>query len=232
MSSRSTEPGPGTLPGLGYRFKNPELLTQALTHRSCGPRHNERLEFLGDGLLNFVTADLLYLERPQVPEGDLSRLRARLVRDRTLAEIARELELGPHLRLGSGELKSGGFLRESILADALEAIVGAVYIDGGFNAARELVVHLLRRRIDELPDAEDLKDPKTRLQEYLQARGLPLPEYLLVSESGADHDRRFVVACQTSLMENSPEAEAASRRKAEQAAARKALDALTGKPGS
>jgi len=211
------------LPGLGYIFRNEALLDQALTHRSCGSHNNERLEFLGDGLLNFVTAELLYHARPDVPEGDLSRLRARLVRDRTLAHIATELELGQYLKLGTGELKSGGFLRQSILADTIEALIGAAYLDGGFDAARLLVQELLDSRIRDLPDAESLKDPKTRLQEYLQARGLDLPIYSILAQQGPDHQREFTVDCQVSLLDRPVVATAGSRRKAEQAAALKAL---------
>ena len=197
-----------------------------MTHRSCGSRNNERLEFLGDGLLNFVVADLLYHERPDVPEGDLSRLRARLVRDRTLAEIALELELGRYIRLGPGELKSGGYLRESILADALEAIIGAAYLDGGFDAARTLVEDLIETRLIALPDAEALKDAKTRLQEYMQAQGLKLPEYSVLEEQGPDHARQFTIRCKVSLLEEAVVATASSRRKAEQAAASIALERL------
>lgn len=230
MSSRSTDRSPHSLPGLDYCFHDPELLIRALTHRSHGDFHNERLEFLGDGFLNFVVAEWLYRIHPDAPEGDLSRLRARLVRGSTLAEIAAELGLGAHLRLGAGERKSGGTLRASILANALEAVIGAVYVDGGFNKAQELVQRLIRSRLESLPDAEALKDPKTRLQEYLQARGEPLPDYRLVGESGADHDRRFRVACRTSLSDHHTEAEAETRRKAEQAAARRMLRQLTGEP--
>ena len=215
-----------TLPGLHYRFKDEGLLSQALTHRSCGAHNNERLEFLGDGLLNFVVADLLYHERPDVPEGDLSRLRARLVRDRTLARIAVELELGQYLRLGPGELKSGGYLRESILADAIEALIGAVYLDGGFDAARLLVQRLIATRLASLPDAESLKDAKTRLQEYLQAQGLALPEYSVLHEDGPDHARLFTVRCDVDLLQQPVVATAGSRRKAEQAAAAVALEQL------
>ncbi len=215
-----------SLPGFAYRFSDPALLRQALTHRSHGDSHYERLEFLGDALLNFVVAESLYHQRPHVNEGDLSRLRSRLVRDSTLAKIAQEVDLGDSLRLGGGELKSGGYLRESILADCLEAIIGAVYLDGGFESARSLVLRLLASRIESLPDAEALKDPKTRLQELLQARGLPLPKYRLVAESGADHAKQFQVACCVALLDEVVEASAGSRRKAEQAAARQVLARL------
>lgn len=224
---------PDSLPGLSYRFRDPDLLEQALTHRSCGNPHNERLEFLGDALLNFATAELLFRAHPQVPEGGLSRMRARLVRDRTLAEIARELDLGRHVRLGPGELKSGGYLRESILADALEAILGATLLDGGFEAGRALVETLIVPRLRALPDAEQLKDPKTRLQELLQGQGLALPVYEVIEEQGADHDRQFTVACSAEPLIERVVAIAGSRRKAEQAAAREALDRIRNpEPGS
>lgn len=236
MSKRSGELlRQGSLPGLDYQFRDPELLNRALTHRSFGGTHNERLEFLGDGLLNLIVAETLYLAHPEAPEGDLSRLRARLVRESTLAEIAGEIGMGSHLRLGTGERKSGGSLRASILADALEAVIGAVYLDGGFGPARELVRRMFRTRLESLPDAESLKDPKTRLQEYLQARGLPLPDYSLVKTSGAEHDRKFRIACRTSLFDQPTEAEAGTRRKAEQAAAHRMLIRISqdsGKRGS
>lgn len=227
MPNSSTEPQrAASLKGLPYTFEDPGLLEQALTHRSRGNPHNERLEFLGDALLNFTIAALLYDERPRSAEGDLSRMRARLVRDRTLAEIARELNLGDHVLLGPGELKSGGYLRESILADALEAIFGAVLLDGGVDAARRVVESLLKPRLAALPAADMLKDPKTRLQELLQARGLALPDYTVVEERGADHLREFTVECGVELLEAPVRATASSRRKAEQAAARGVLERL------
>jgi len=208
------------LPGIGYEFADPALLTRALTHRSHGPGHYERLEFLGDGLLNMVAAEMLYQRRPHAPEGDLSRLRSRLVRDRTLAQIATELGLSDYLRLGQGERKSGGFLRESILADVVEALIGAIFIDGGFDEARRVVRELLDERERQLPDADRLKDPKTRLQELLQGHGHPLPEYEVMAESGADHIKQFQVECRVGNLVPPVSAEAGSRRKAEQAAAR------------
>lgn len=212
---------------LGYRFAQPELLKLALSHRSRGNPNNERLEFLGDAVLNMVVAELLYRARPDVPEGDLSRLRARIVRERTLAEVARELDIGDNLSLGPGELKSGGFLRDSILADALEAIIGAVFLDGGFDDARAMVERLTSERIAALPDAELLKDAKTRLQEWLQGRSLELPDYEVVDVRGADHDRQFTVVCRIGILDEAIHATAASRRKAEQAAALKALDTIS-----
>lgn len=220
MSSRSVTSLPTCIAGIDYQFSDPELLQRALTHRSHGPGHYERFEFLGDSLLNFVAADILFQNRPHAPEGDLSRLRSRLVRDVTLAEIATELGLGEHLRLGMGEMKSGGFLRESILADVLEAIFGAIYLDGGFEAARQVVRGLLQQRELELPDADRLKDPKTRLQELLQGHGHELPEYNVIAESGADHVKQFEVECRVGPLQPPVRAKAASRRKAEQAAAR------------
>lgn len=227
MFSPSTDSRrPSTLKGLGYEFRHADLLRLALTHRSCGNPNNERLEFLGDGVLNMVVAELLFHARPNVPEGDLSRLRARIVRERTLAEVARFLALGDHVALGPGELKSGGFLRDSILADALEAVIGAVFLDGGFDAARSLVDRLMSERIQALPDAETLKDPKTRLQELLQARGLKLPEYEVIDERGADHDRTFSVVCRAEILNEPIQATSTSRRKAEQAAAKRALETI------
>jgi ribonuclease III len=227
MSSRSTEAQyRGLQKALRYRFRQLELLNLALSHRSRGNPNNERLEFLGDAVLNMVVAALLYRARPQVPEGDLSRLRARIVRERTLAEVARELQLGDYVLLGPGELKSGGFLRDSILADALEAIIGAVFLDGGFECAANLVECLMSDRIADLPDAEQLKDAKTRLQERLQSRSLDLPDYEVVDQRGADHDRQFTVVCRVAMLEAPMQATASSRRKAEQAAALKALDEI------
>jgi len=217
---------PDHIPGINYRFRDPRLLEQALTHRSHGGPHYERLEFLGDSLLNLGVAELLYHARPHADEGDLSRMRSRLVRDVTLAEIARDLDLSRYLRLGQGELRSGGFLRESILADTMEALIGAVYLDGGFGAARQLVTELIERRLAELPDAELLKDPKTRLQELLQAHGHDLPDYAVLAESGADHAKRFLVRCSIGGLLPPVQAEASSRRKAEQAAARQMHRAL------
>ena len=222
-----------TLPGIDYRFRDPGLLERALTHRSCGPGHYERLEFLGDSLLSLVISEQLYYQRPHAPEGDLSRLRSRLVRDVTLASVARELELGEHLRLGAGELKSGGFLRESILADVFEAIIGAIFLDGGFAEARRVVCEVFKSRLESLPEADTLKDPKTRLQELLQAHGHELPKYEVIEESGADHAKCFRVECRVGGLIAPVTAEAASRRKAEQAAARIMHDRLNEflKPG-
>lgn len=212
--------------GIDYVFNDPGLLQQALTHRSFGTPHYERLEFLGDSLLNLVAADLLFQTHPHAPEGDLSRLRSRLVRDVTLASIAQELELSQHLRLGIGEKKSGGFLRESILADVVEALIGAIYLDGGFEQTYKAVAELLSTRLASLPPAESLKDPKTKLQEFLQGQGLALPEYAVVEENGQDHAKEFLVSCRVQDQTSTTKARASSRRKAEQKAAELMLEKL------
>jgi ribonuclease-3 len=211
---------------LGYRFRDSALLQEALTHRSAGSRNNERLEFLGDGVLNFVIGAELFERFPSASEGDLSRLRASLVKGDQLARLARQMELGDYLTLGSGELKSGGFRRASILADALEAIMGAVYRDGGFAAAAALILDLYRDALDSVHEAGAIKDPKTRLQELLQSRKLPLPEYAIVSVSGESHNQSFTVACRVTGLETEALGQGASRRKAEQDAARHALGML------
>ncbi|HKJ10220.1 MAG TPA: ribonuclease III [Gammaproteobacteria bacterium] len=213
---------------LDHDFRNPELLDFALTHRSAGSRNNERLEFLGDAILSLVIAEALYRQLPSATEGELSRLRATLVRQETLAEIARGLELGEYLTLGSGELKSGGFRRDSILSDALEAIFGALYMDGGFEAARQCIARLFAERLDSLPSAAALKDPKTRLQEYLQSRRVALPEYEVLEARGQAHDQTFRVQCRIPGTEHSSHGQGGSRRKAEQDAAQRMLAALGG----
>ena len=213
---------------LHYRFYDKGLLTRALTHRSANGRNNERLEFLGDAVLDFVISEALFVLRPDASEGDLSRLRASLVKDTSLAGIAPELGLGEHLILGSGERKSGGFRRRSILADALEAIFGAVYLDAGFDAAKALIENVFARRLEELPDAEELRDPKTRLQEWLQARGLSLPVYDLVEVTGKSHAQTFAVTCTVTELSQTSDGKATSRRKAEQEAARHMLQLLSG----
>jgi ribonuclease-3 len=210
---------------LDYRFRNASLFLQALTHRSAPGSSNERLEFLGDAVLDVVVSEALYLALPEAPEGDLSRLRASLVRDSSLAELAAELGLGKHLVLGSGERKAGGHRRDSILADALEALFGAVYLDHGFDTAAAFVRRAFGDRLKQFPDIEDLRDPKTRLQEWLQARGLPLPEYELVAVSGKAHEQRFEVRCTVSDRASTP-GEGTSRRGAEQSAAEAMLDGL------
>lgn len=211
---------------LGHQFNDPGLLREALTHRSVGSRNYERLEFLGDGILNFVIAAELYHRFPRASEGDLSRLRATLVKGDRLAEVAKGLNLGDYLVLGSGELKSGGFRRVSILADALEAVFGAVYLDAGFDAGRRLILNLYGDLLSSLPDPAELKDPKTRLQEALQARGLPLPEYSVIHVSGAPHKQVFRVSCRLTGLDVVTEGAGSSRRKAEQDSAREALERL------
>jgi ribonuclease-3 len=212
--------------GIDYRFDDPQLLREALTHRSLGAGNNERLEFLGDSVLNMVIAMRLYELQPEAQEGDLSRMRARLVRGSTLAEVASAINLGQQIKLGEGELKSGGFRRASILADAFEALLGAIFIDGGYPACRKVILQLFDSLIVALPDVEELKDPKTRLQEWLQARGRALPEYTLVAEEGADHAKNFRVSCR--LVDDGTMVEQCgrSRRKAEQAAAADILELL------
>jgi ribonuclease-3 len=211
---------------LGYRFRDPALLQAALTHRSASRTNYERLEFLGDSVLNFVVALLAFRAFPEAPEGDLSRFRAALVSAPSLAAVAGSLELGEQLRLGSGELKSGGFRRDSILADALEAVIGAIYLDGGLDAASGTVARLLGGKLAELPSAETLKDPKTRLQEQLQSRGLALPRYALEEIGGEPHEQWFVASCEAPELGLRYAGRGSSRRRAEQDAAQKLLDAI------
>ena len=210
----------------GYVFAQTELCHAAVTHRSAGADHNERLEFLGDSMLNCVVARLLYEAHPEADEGALSRLRATLVSGETLAQIAAELGLGEHLRLGPGELKTGGFRRASILADALEAILGAIFLDSGFDAAAAVVALVIGPRLSELPAADTLKDPKTRLQEALQAHGLALPVYTLIAAAGDPHMQSFTVSCEVPVLGMSAMGEGGSRRRAEQLAAAKLLELL------
>ena len=211
---------------LGYTFHHQELLQQALTHRSASSKHNERLEFLGDSILSFVIANALYHRFPRVDESDMSRMRATLVRGNTLAEIAREFELGECLRLGPGELKSGGFRRESILADTVEALIGGVFLDSDIQNVERLILSWYQTRLDEISPGDKQKDPKTRLQEYLQGRHLPLPSYLVVQVRGEAHDQEFTIHCQVSGLSEPVVGTGSSRRKAEQAAAEQALKKL------
>ncbi len=211
---------------LGYECRDPALLEAALTHRSAGGPHNERLEFLGDAILNCVVAILVFREFGGADEGELSRFRASLVSGEALAAIAAEIGLGDQLRLGSGELKSGGFRRKSILADSLEAVFGAIYLDGGFEAAAKVIERLIVPRLDRLPSAAELKDPKTRLQEMLQARGLPLPVYTVDSVSGEAHNQLFAVSCSVDALGLKTHASGASRRRAEQAAAQLMIEQI------
>ena len=212
---------------LGYEFSDRGRLELALTHRSCGSRNNERLEFLGDSIVNFVIAEALYERFPKAREGQLSRLRARMVRGVTLAEVGREFDLGGFLRLGSGELKSGGYRRESILADAVEAIIGAIYLDAGMDVCHERIRTWFNNRLDGLSASDQQnKDPKTRLQEYLQARQKTLPKYKVINIAGDAHDQVFSVVCELESLGKTTQGEGSSRRGAEQQAARHALQQL------
>lgn len=212
---------------IGYVFGSRSILDQALTHRSFGASHNERLEFLGDSVLNCVIAQALYERFSEVREGDLSRLRANLVRQETLAEIAQRLGLGGQLRLGEGELKSGGFRRPSILADALEALFGAVFVDGGFEQARKTILMLYEPFLAHLDPRHSGKDAKTALQEFLQGRRLALPQYQLRATRGEAHAQEFEVECLIPELGISTIGRGPSRRAAEQEAARRAFE-LTG----
>ena len=216
---------------LGHRFKDESLFELALTHRSCGKRNNERLEFLGDSVLNFTIAADLFQRFPAAREGQLSRLRALMVKGETLSEIARELGLGDYLRLGSGELKSGGFRRDSILADSVEAIIGAIYLDAGLETAERFILSWYEKRLDELDLDGSIKDSKTRLQEFLQSRRLDLPEYELVSVEGEAHAQTFNIECHTVLLDNPTQGQGNSRRQAEQNAAKVALVQLREEKG-
>jgi ribonuclease-3 len=211
---------------LGYECRDLQLLEAALTHRSAGGAHNERLEFLGDAILNCVVAMLVFREFAAADEGDLSRFRASLVSGESLAVIAGEIGLGDRLHLGSGELKSGGFRRKSILADGLEAVLGAIYLDGGYSAAASAVEKLFVPRLSILPTATELKDPKTRLQETLQARGMPVPQYIVESITGKAHEQIFQVSCIVDSLSVAATGSGPSRRAAEQSAAKQVLDEL------
>ena len=208
---------------LGLRFNDASLLRRALTHRSADNRHNERLEFLGDSVLGFVVAERLYEKFPDADEGVLSRLRATLVNQTSLAGLARNLQLGDYLILGSGELKSGGFRRDSILSDALEAVMGAILKDQGIEGCRAWILQLFGDAIESLSADDRRKDPKTRLQEIMQARGLELPIYILLSMSGLPHDQQFRVECRVPLMPEPSQGEGPSRKRAEQQAAERML---------
>lgn len=211
---------------LSHTYQDESLLELALTHRSCGKRNNERLEFLGDSILNFVIANALFDQFEQAKEGEMSRLRAKLVKGETLAEIGRELGLGDYLRLGSGELKSGGFRRDSILADAVEAIIGSIHLDSDFETAKEFILGLFKERLAAIDLKKSVKDSKTRLQEFMQSRRKPLPDYQLEKVVGEAHDQTFYISCQVQLLDQSSKGVGSSRRQAEQEAARAALIAL------
>ncbi|QCI24900.1 ribonuclease III [Buchnera aphidicola (Rhopalosiphum padi)] len=208
---------------LGYTFTHQDLLKQALTHRSASSKHNERLEFLGDSILSFVIANALYKHFPYIDEGDMSRMRATLVRGNTLAEIAYEFDLGEYLQLGQGELKSGGFRRESILANTVEALIGGIYLDSNIKTVEELILKWYEKRLEKISPGDTQKDPKTRLQEYLQSKHLSLPSYLIVEVYGEAHNQLFTIQCEVSTIPKSLIGKGTSRRKAEQDAAKKAL---------
>lgn len=211
----------------GYSFADPSLLGQALTHRSFGTPHNERLEFLGDGVLNCIIAALLFERFEELPEGDLSRLRASLVNQQSLHELAQEIGLGAHLKLGEGEIKSGGAQRPSILADTIEALIGAAFLDGGFAGARVMVSRLFERRLRDADPHAIGKDAKTLLQEYLQGRRMALPQYSVVATAGEAHEQNFRVECAVAELAVRTQGEGPSRRAAEQVAAKRAYDEIT-----
>jgi ribonuclease-3 len=217
---------------IGHDFSDITLLELAMTHRSFGGQNNERLEFLGDSIVNFVIAEALYERFPQAREGQLSRLRARLVRGQTLAELAREMSFGECLRLGSGEMKSGGHRRDSILADAVEAVLGAIYLDAGMDVARTRVLAWYAERLESIDLQDTQKDPKTRLQEFLQSRQSPLPRYDVVSVEGEAHDQTFTVECHVELLATHTLGTGSSRRHAEQQAAELALLQLENQKGA
>lgn len=214
---------------LGHAFHRPELLRQALTHRSFGADHNERLEFIGDAVLNCAIALMLYQRFPQMPEGELSRLRASLVNKDTLYRLARSLDLGGSLRLGAGEQRSGGAARPSILADALEAVFGAIFVDDGFAAAQAAIDRVYADELAGADPAGPAKDPKTRLQEWLQGRRLPVPEYAIVAVDGEAHLQTFEVVCRIPALGIAAAGSGSSRRAAEQAAAVRAYEQAAGR---
>jgi len=212
---------------LDYQFKQSDLLEQALTHRSYSRnKNNERLEFLGDSVLNLVISQYIYEHEPGADEGDLSRIRSSLVNEEALARVARDIGLGDFIYLGGGELKSGGFRRSSILSDTLEAIIGAIYLDTGFDKARDTILFLYRNYLRTLPDIDTLKDAKTQLQEYLQSKQLDLPEYTVIKTTGKSHDQVFTVSCRVTSLQVQSSGTGSSRKKAEQNAAKKMLDQL------
>ncbi len=217
---------------LGYQFKQPELLLQALTHRSAKGAHNERLEFLGDSILGFVIAEALFEKFPRENEGDLTRMRSSLVKGVTLAKIARNFGLGEYLILGPGELKSGGHRRDSILEDAVEAIIGAIFLDSNIENCKKLILSWFEERLSSIKPGQEQKDPKTRLQEYLQGRKIPLPLYEVIATTGQSHNQEFTVKCTTSEINTEVITKGSSRRKAEQAAASKVLEIIMAEQAS
>ncbi|MCF6190267.1 MAG: ribonuclease III [Cocleimonas sp.] len=206
-----------------------DCFIQALTHRSANGKHNERMEFLGDSVLGLIITSALYNQQPNASEGYLSRLRASLVNENTLAEIANELSLGDFLRLGAGELKSGGFRRKSILSDTLEAVIGSVYLEKGMDAATDFVLKIYTNRLEQLPSENDLKDPKSRLQEILQSRGYEIPQYELISTTGDAHRQVFTAECEIEKLDIKTKGVASSRRKAEQQSAQNAYEVVKDK---
>lgn len=211
---------------IDYTFSDTSLIELALTHRSCGGKNNERLEFLGDSIVNLVIAEALFIKFPEAKEGKLSRLRARMVKGVTLAELARDFNLGDFLHLGSGEMKSGGHRRESILADTVEAIIGAIYLDSDMPTVKSKILQWYSARLDALSLDDPLKDPKTRLQEYLQGKQLPLPKYDVLNIDGSAHEQLFTVSCTIKDIENPIIGHGGSRRIAEQEAAGQTLKLL------
>lgn len=214
---------------LGHSFQNQALMNLALTHRSFSGKNNERLEFLGDAILNFVAGEALFERFPQAKEGQLSRLRSKLVKEETLAILARHFEIGDYLNLGSGELKSGGFRRDSILADAVEALIGAIYLDAGMDKARQVVLKWLEDEFKDLTLVDTNKDTKTRLQEFLQSRNADLPKYEVVKIEGEPHERVFYVECYLGILDKKTRGQGTSRRIAEKQAAGRALELLESK---
>ena len=211
---------------LQYQFRDPELLSLALSHRSCGSRNNERLEFLGDSILGVTVTDFLYQQFSLAREGDLSRMRSQIVRAESLAQVAKKLQLGPELSLGPGEMKSGGQRRDSILGDTVEALIGAVYLDSDMQSASACVTNWFADLLAAASDAQPVKDAKTALQEWLQQRSKPVPQYELVNTGGEAHSRLFTVSCKIDQVDKTVSATASSRRKAEQLVAEQLLSEL------
>ena len=211
---------------IDYQFRDPELLRLALSHRSCGAKNNERLEFLGDSILSLVISDFLYQKFADSREGDLSRMRSQLVRAESLSEVARSLDLGPELLLGQGEMKSGGNRRDSILGDTVEALIGAIYIDSSLEESRRCVLNWFKDLLAIAEEVKPSKDAKTSLQEFLQQRGHALPQYRVIETGGEAHSRLFTVSCKIDLLDREFTATASSRRKAEQMVAEKFLATL------
>lgn len=211
---------------IGYQFSDPNLLIQSLTHRSAKGEHNERLEFLGDSIIGFVIAEALFHRFPNEDEGELTRMRSSLVKGVTLAEVGRQFELGDYLILGPGELKSGGHKRDSILEDAIESIIGAVYLDSDQATCKALILNWFQSRLASIKPGSAQKDPKTRLQEYLQSRKIPLPLYEVIETTGQSHNQQFKVKCTTEVLPKAVVTKGTSRRKAEQAAAKAVLKEL------